>query len=380
MNDELRDQLHRTADEIDFAVPDLRPRAKAARTRRRLAAVGAVAATLVLAAAVIVPLNLGNQKAVPAEPTTPETTPSPSASHTAPNVVPDPSTGPGSGIPHAEIIDRCRSQLAPSIKAFGPIPDDLRVARNRDYKEGDVVRLVSDSGWDPSALCIVPSADATTVVNVHDTLEAALRDSIDIDDGLLLEVCSELDTNTWAAGVPEYNYATTDLRPGSVLSHITEDGLHHALIDLDDDRRLECGWEFRPDATIDAFAVGKGATGFESEVPFMGLEPVRSSWDGVSEYGRIVAWGMISPELHAEDIITWGGIDTTIVYSPLLGIYQLITHVIPEGTADEWTATAPPYMESDDEFKLTVLARDKRGNELLSVNLLTSGPVPSKAR
>ena len=381
MNDALRDQLHRTADTVDFTVPDLRPRAKAARTRRRLLGMGAVATTVLLTVAIIVPLNLGGSRAVPAETTAPSPPvsplPTPSTLPTQPNTIPDPSSGQEPVVAHEEIIDRCRSQLAPSVKAFGPVPDDLRVARKHEYREGDVVRLVSDSGWDPSALCIVPSADAT--INVHDALEAAL--TLDAtQDGVLLEVCSELSTNDYAIGLPEYAYDTYDLRSGAVVSHIELNGLHHALINLDEEWRVECGWEFRPDATINAFAIAQPATGFEFEIPAMGIEPVYAAWDGVSEYARVAVWGLISPELGTEDIVVWGGINSTIVFSRPLGLYQVITHVIPTGTADDWTAVAPPYMVGDDDFQLTVIARDTQGDEVLSVEFSVIGPTPSTGR
>lgn len=391
MSDDLRNHLHRTADDVHFEVPDLRPRAKAARTRRRLLATGTVAATLVLAAALILPMNLGNTQAVPAETTkppftpSPEPTPSPLPSRT--NTVPEPPPTPGSGIAHDEIVDRCRSQLAPSIEAFGPIPDDLHVARDRDYQEGDIVRLISPSGWDPSALCIIPPADDPADVDVRGTLEAALTLE-NADENILLEVCSELDTNEWAMGMPQYAYVTTDLRPGSVLSHIERDGLHHALIDLDDgdsnpehNNWLECGWEARPDGTFDVYLPTTPATSYRFEVPAMGGDLVYAHWDGDSEHARVVLWGVISPELGTEDISVSGGVDSVAVYSRTQGIYQVITHAAPKGTADDWTATEPFYMAgNEDSFGLTVVARDEGGGEVLSNPVPVFGPYPSKVR
>lgn len=334
MNDDLREQLHRAADDIDFDVPDLRSRAKTARRRRRLLGGTTALAGVAIAAALITP-QLSVLRAVPAESRTADPTPTaPSPSPTAPPTQTEPSVehtpGPQPVVPHDEIVSNCMHQLGASIARYGPVPDDLRVAHDRDYREGDIVRLVSDSSWDPSALCIIPNPATHPSLSIRDTLRETTSDIAPV-------VCSELMTAETPSG-PSYD--TVDLRRATVITlmgEVDEDtSLWHAILDQGGEW-YSCGWFFRPDGTVDFFGQDEPVERRDQSVPGSSLVFTWSEWDGVSPTAPAVAWGEYG-EAIAELRLDNAGDGGLTRFSNENGVFQAIVELRPVGTAEHWSS------------------------------------------
>lgn len=340
MNDELRHQLHRAADEIDFTVPDLRPRARTARTRRRLLTVGTVTATLALATAVILPLNLGGPKAMPAETNAPSITPSPDLTPgpdpSRTNTVPQPAFTPGPVVAHEEIVERCGSQLTASVDVFGAIPDDLRVARDREYREGEIVRLVSDSEWDPSALCVIPRADGSGYSGIQATL-------VGPDTYRALEACSELYTHE-DEKTKKRDYDALDLRGAEILGLAAATtgelgGRDVAQIVAEkDDQWYSCGWFFRTNGTINFFGADEPEEQIDKDASYVNMSQVFAGleWDGRTATAQVLVWGQFNKKVTSVRIDD--AVSANLWQSNELGLYLAIIDVIPSGTADDWSS------------------------------------------
>jgi murein DD-endopeptidase MepM/ murein hydrolase activator NlpD len=364
-DDALRSSLRHAADDVAFAVPDLLPQARAARRGRRMRATVA-GSGLVVAALLIIPPMFGPSRAVPAAPTlTPAPTssgspsPSPTGTPSAPIAwtgpgMPLPATGdPGAVVSHDEIVTRCQSQLARSVALYGPAPADLRVARDRDYREGDVVRLVSDGGWDAAALCLIP-VDGVEL----DPLDLRLaRDPLPSGPGkdpYLMQACSELYTHEdEETGVRSYD--TVDLRDGRIFSLSGTENAplaqFYALISLGG-KHYACGWSYDADGALRLF------TGDDPRVP---PKPEPSSlittiedayWDGVSPRAELVLSGYFTPDIAGVGIEGGGA---ALWYSTERGVFTAFVSVVPRGTTDNWSSS-----------EVVVYAVDKDGNRLRS--------------
>jgi hypothetical protein len=368
---DLRDGLRGVADHVAFTVPDLLPRARAARRRRRVVGTTATAAVVVAAVALMPPL-FDTSRAVPAAPTS---TPAPSGSPaptSSPSGSPTPSprfdrTGPATALPvtgepgpvvaHEEIVARCQSQLTRSVAVFGPVPDDLRVARDRDYREGDVVRLVSDSGWDPAALCLVPEK-GTEPPPLDLSLDRQPADPE--NDPYLMQVCSELytrvDANTGARG-----YDTVDLRAGRPVAqswrtgaseHSSLGDLRHLFVSLGE-QTYRCGWAYQANGALRVLA--NDPLGARPTPPTLTAHVGDAFWDGTSATADLVVWGYL-PRDVADVTFTGVGLgDSSVWWRDGDGIYLVIAQVAPTGTAESWAASG-----------LTVTALDEDGTELES--------------
>ena len=353
LDDDLRGSLHQAADGVSFAVPDLLPQARAARRGRRVRA--AVAGSgLVVAALLLIPPMFGPSRAVPAAPTPapsdrPSTaTPQPSTTGT-PSVstswtgagMPLPATGdPGAVVSHDEIVARCQSQLARSVQLYGPAPADLRVARDRDYREGDIVRLVSDTDWDPTALCLVP-ADGVEL----DPLDLRLaRDPLPADpadpgkDPYLMQACSELYTHEdEETGVRSYD--TADLRDGRVVSMGGTDdpprAQFHATVSLED-KHYSCGWSYGLDGALRFFSDDYTEEPSTVDPPSPRTRVEDEYWDGVSPTAEVVLTGYLIPGVAS--IETENSDGAALWYSTEIGMFRAFIPVTPKGTKDAWTA------------------------------------------
>ncbi|MFT3888641.1 MAG: hypothetical protein QM713_10840 [Arachnia sp.] len=341
----LRDGLRRTADDVDFAVPDLLPRARAARLRRRLG-VAAVCVAGVVAGAVIIPGQLAATRTVPAEP-------GPASTH-APVPTPSPTAGPTASadgmLAPDEIVRRCLPTLGASVARYGPAPADLHVARTRGYREGDLVRLVSDSGWDPSALCSIPAAGASQPTAWADLLGSS---------GTIvpqLEACSELYTR------PDGGYDTVDVRGADVVSFSAAGPLVDVLVATGGER-YECGWNVRSDGTIEFFGSAEPVGDPPAGSPNPTVRMPYATWDPASDEATIVVWGDTPP--GTDSIEVEGLDDNSMSFYSERGVFRVFAWPRATGTAERWTSA--PF---------SVVAYDADGEEIQRITPNTQHETP----
>jgi hypothetical protein len=376
-DDALRSSLRHAADDVAFAVPDLLPQARAARRGRRMRATVA-GSGLVVAALLIIPPMFGPSRAVPAAPTL---TPAPTASgHPAPRPTQSPDDAmalpsveePGAIVAHDEIIRRCQSQLQSSTARFGHIPDDLRVARDRTYREGEIVRLASDTGWNPNALCVIPTADVYySPIDLRLERKEVPQDPADPGrDPYLMQLCSELytheDERTGAR-----SYDTVDLRDGRIVSlgGLTDvtpgspNNVFDALLSLGDER-YECGWTYTASGDLRFFTDDQ--TFPKPSHPDPHLFDVHVSdayWDGRSPTATLVLWGDVGPKVAGVAVDETTTATSSVAFYEDRGMYRLMATVTPTGTAERWTS--PP---------ITLYELDEAGERVGSVSVPIEAP------
>lgn len=234
-NEHLTHLMRRSVDDHEITTPDLLPRAKASRTRRRVGGVAGVA-VLVAAGAFAVNSTLASTNVATPEPAEPA--PSTAPAEPAPSVRPT-----EQALSNEEVALRCQSQL----DAYNADPDYVpegfadpawQIAHtDQQYRVGDAVLFLDPSKDFRWPLCIVPAeGDAPTEIpDPAPSLDNPER---------LLGLCSQYLHNVlppesdeqFIEGNPtrHYDFETPDLRGATIVAGAEEAGNVTALLKLGD--------------------------------------------------------------------------------------------------------------------------------------------------
>lgn len=216
-NEHLTHLMRRSVDDHEITTPDLLPRAKASRTRRRFGGVVGIAA-LVAAGALAVNSTLASTTniAEPAEPS------------------PKPTTA-AETLSLETVTLRCQSQLSaydsdPRWAFPSDWSADWKIAHtNQSYSVGDIVLFYTENHRIDERLCVVPAeGEAPTDIPVTAPSLADPDRVLGLCSQLLVDYVGEADPFDMLP--PERDFNTPDLRDATIISSAELDGFVTALL------------------------------------------------------------------------------------------------------------------------------------------------------